>query len=241
MNHTVSSFDLLLSSGYLAFARHIGFLHGIEKHALPIEAIVGTSSGALIGSLWAAGIRGQTLSELIAQKAPINYVKLSLNGGLFSLHPMIEFLHQHLPARFEDLPISLAVGVVDAQNQYQLLTQGPLPEAIAASCAVPYLFKAITINGITFKDGGVTDRIGWDAWQAWRPRRSRSQAIVHWVDRTHGKDTDLPPEVTLIRSPRSGAHLWNLGPFTQQVQESSQRTDEALISMFSLVESIGKC
>lgn len=216
--------DVLLSSGYLAFARHVGFLRALEERGLRVDALVGTSSGALIGSLWAAGLSAARLEELIARRPPLSYLSPRLFGGLFSLSPMVTFLSAHLPARIEELPIPLAVGVVDRERRYQLLTSGPLPEAVAASCAVPYLFQAITIDGLTLRDGGVSDRVGWEAWRAWRPTRDPAQAIVHWVDRTHGKDLELPTGATVIRSPRSRAHLWSLGPFSAQVEESAQLT-----------------
>ena len=217
-----------MSSGYLAFARHVGFLSALEESTLKVEAIVGTSSGALIGALWAAGLRGEEIAALISERAPLSYLRLRFTGGLFSLEPMIELLRQHLPERFEELPIPLAAGVVDDRGQYRLITEGPLPEAVAASCAVPYLFRAITIGGERLRDGGVSDRVGWAAWRAWRPSRAPSQALVHWVNRTHGKDVPLPSDATVVRSPRSRAHLWSLGPFAQQVHESATLTRQAL-------------
>ena len=48
--------DLVLSSGFLAFARHAGFLRAVEQLELPVEGLCGTSSGALSGALWAAAV-----------------------------------------------------------------------------------------------------------------------------------------------------------------------------------------
>lgn len=226
-----TSVDLLLSSGYLAFARHIGFLNAVDAlSSLHVDALVGTSSGALIGALWASGIRGDELATLISRRPPLSYLSLRVVGGLFSLDPMIDFLSDHLPARFEELSTPLAVGVVNEEKQYQLLSSGSLPEAVAASCAVPYLFKPIVMNQITYRDGGVSDRVGWGAWRAWRPQRTPAQALVHWVDRTHGRDLSLPSEATVIRSPRSRAHLWSLGPFWEQVEESEALARATLLT-----------
>lgn len=45
--------DIVLSSGHMAFAAHCGFLEGVERSFLKdhVGAVVGTSSGALVGEL----------------------------------------------------------------------------------------------------------------------------------------------------------------------------------------------
>ena len=42
-------YDLVLSSGFLAFALHAGFLQAVEDVGLPVRGVMGTSAGALIG------------------------------------------------------------------------------------------------------------------------------------------------------------------------------------------------
>ena len=48
-------FDLVLSSGFLAFARHVGVLRAVERSGQDVTGVCRTSSGALVGALWAAG------------------------------------------------------------------------------------------------------------------------------------------------------------------------------------------
>jgi predicted acylesterase/phospholipase RssA len=50
-----STYDLVLSSGFLAFASHSGFLKAVDKAGLPVGGVMGTSAGALSGSLYSAG------------------------------------------------------------------------------------------------------------------------------------------------------------------------------------------
>ena len=47
--------DVILSSGFLAFARHIGVFDAIEECDIEVDAICGTSSGSMVGALYAAG------------------------------------------------------------------------------------------------------------------------------------------------------------------------------------------
>ena len=42
-----------------------------------------------------------------------------------------------------------AVGVVTRTGQYQVINSGPLPEAVAASIAIPFIFGAVDIPGTT--------------------------------------------------------------------------------------------
>ena len=50
-----NSFDLVLSSGFLAFASHSGFLKAVSDADVNVRGVMGTSAGALSGSLYSAG------------------------------------------------------------------------------------------------------------------------------------------------------------------------------------------
>jgi predicted acylesterase/phospholipase RssA len=215
MNH-----DLLLSSGFLAFGRHVGFLAGVEDAALPVGAVVGTSSGALVGALWCAGLGPDAILALLTASRPTAWLRPCLTPwrGLSTLDPLIAELRRHLPPRFEDLPRPFAVGVVDAANTHRLLSSGPLPEAVAASCAVPWLFAPPLVDGQRYRDGAVVDRVGLAAWRAWRPDQ---RAVLHLVGRTHGAAAPLDPgPLPVVHSPPSGARLWDLGPAAAQAAEA---------------------
>ena len=222
--------DLLLSSGFLAFARHIGFLEAVDASSYTVDALGGTSSGALVGAMYAAGLPLGEISALLSAHRPIHYIRFRGWRGLFTLRPMIEFIRAHLPARIEDLKTPLAVGVVNLYRRYHLLTSGPLPELIAASCAVPYLFQAIKVGDRVYRDGGYGDRVGFAPWRMLRPN---TRVIVHQVRRTKGRDTPLSsplgqPPMVVAQTPRSGASLWSLGPFIDQKEEARSLTETAL-------------
>lgn len=50
-----NTFDLVLSSGFLAFASHSGFLKAVNEAEVNVGGVMGTSAGALSGSLYSAG------------------------------------------------------------------------------------------------------------------------------------------------------------------------------------------
>ena len=213
--------DLVLSSGFLAFARHAGVLSAVDEAGLPIEAVVGTSSGAMVGALWAAGhAPGAIMAELAARR-PLARLRPSATPwrGALALDGVVAHLARLLPPTFEGLRLPLGVGVVDARGRHRLITEGPLPEAVVASCAMPVVFTAVSVDGVPYADGGAVDRLGLAAWRAWRG--STRRALAHHVRRTRGVDVEADLDgVTVVETPRSGASFWSLGDWPAQVAEA---------------------
>ncbi len=57
---------MVLSSGFLAFASHSGFLKAIDSAGLAVSGVMGTSAGALTGSLYCAGYSPDEVHSLAA-------------------------------------------------------------------------------------------------------------------------------------------------------------------------------
>ncbi|HEY5962294.1 MAG TPA: patatin-like phospholipase family protein [Polyangiaceae bacterium] len=225
--------DLILSSGFLAFARHLGVLHAIERRGVPFQALVGTSSGALVGALVQAGHSLDRIGALLSENAPLHYMRPHAKPwqGVCTMRPLARILRTLLPRTFEELPKPLALGVRDEAGQHRLLFEGDLLSAVMASIAIPYVFPAILRDGHRYVDGGVTDRTGIAAWQAWRPRQS---AIVHVVERSRGKDVPFDVANTfVVRTPRSHARFWSLGAFATQTAEARALAEAQLAQHFT--------
>lgn len=56
-------------------------------------------------------------------------------------------LSELLPPTFEELHRDFAVGVVTADGEHVLVDQGPLPQAVAASAAIPFIFSSVDVPG----------------------------------------------------------------------------------------------
>lgn len=209
--------DLVLSSGFLAFARHNGVIAALQQRGEAIDAVCGTSSGAVVGALFAAGYDAVGIQRALSGRRPTSLMRPSPTPwrGLCRLDAFVRHLATLLPPTFADLQRPLALGVVAPGGAHVLLTEGPLPQAVAASCAMPGVFEPIVVGDAAYRDGGAADRLGLDAWRAWRPGRS---AIAHQVRRTAGKDLPLDlHDVTLVQTPRSGASFLSLGDYAGQV------------------------
>lgn len=227
--------DLILSSGFLGFARHLGFLRGVDELGLRAEAIMGTSSGAVVGGLYAAGHSPSAIAEMLHEfRRPIARLGFSRNPlrGFFSLEKLIEFLEAQLPARFEELERPFAVGVSDSKSQHRLITGGPLAPAIAASSAIPRIFQPIlldVLDGERCVDGGVCDRVGALAYDRWRVG---NEALIHRILPSLGRE--LPGSLDgrrVVESPRSRASLFSLGDARAEAEESYRLTLEQLRSL----------
>ena len=216
--------DLVLSSGFLAFARHVGFLRAVEEADVEVGAICGTSSGALVASLWAAGMPAEEIGAELSVHPPVRWMRPAWTPwrGLFRIEPVIGRLRQLLPPSFADLRRPLGAGAMDRGGGHHLLTEGDLPEAVAASCAIPRIFQPVTVGGRRLWDGGAVDRVGLAGWRAWRPDRN---ALVHWVKGTRGKEVDSEfAGLTIVRTPPSGASFFGLRDFEAQVEEARALT-----------------
>ncbi|KAK9868822.1 hypothetical protein WJX84_006542 [Apatococcus fuscideae] len=200
-----TKWDLVLSSGFLSFASHAGFLQAVEQADLNVGAIMGTSAGALAGSLYCAGFSAEQVAAELSRVPPLELLVPCRQPwqGLLSLERVVDRLQALLPPTFEELPQQFAVGVVTRQGQHMLIDSGPLPEAVAASAAIPFIFGPVAIPGRVqgpFQDGGVADRIGLDIWTRQRRLEGSSPA-------------DTPALVHLIArsSPFSGTELLEVG------------------------------
>ncbi len=220
--------DLILSSGFLAFARHVGFLQAVEERDLAVDGICGTSSGALVGALWAAGRPAAEIGQVLSARRPLAYLRphLPVWRGAFSLRAMVARLRELLPARFESLGRPFAVGVIARGGAHRLVSSGPLPEAVAASCAIPWLFAPVRVGRARLADGGIVDRTGVRAWRTLRPEK---RVLLHLVASSRDLEPEPVPEgVTVVETPASGARFWSLGNFDAQVAEARQRAVAAL-------------
>ena len=224
--------DVVLSSGFLAFARQTGVLSAVEDSALQVGGVCGTSSGALAGALWCAGHSATTIAEKLSAQTPLSLLRPGLHvwRGLFSMGAVLEQLRQWIPPRFEDLERPFAVGVMGPKGEPRLLFEGPLPEAVAASCAIPWLFQPIELDGVLYRDGGAVDRTAVKGWRAWRGKRP---TVLHLVERTGGavaKEGSIPDDLCVIRTAKSDARFWNLGDFDRQHTEAYACAREALMN-----------
>jgi NTE family protein len=151
---------LALSGGAARAIAHIGVLKALETAGIPVERIAGTSGGALIGVLHAAGY---PLIDLERDALGIEWRGLAELRphplGIHSTRRLGVFLERRIGClSFADLRIPCAVVATDlSEARKRVFTAGPLAEAVEASCAIPEFYRPVELDGHAYVDGGVLE------------------------------------------------------------------------------------
>ncbi|MDP4995294.1 MAG: patatin-like phospholipase family protein [Akkermansiaceae bacterium] len=165
---------LALGSSFLGVYAHGGFLRGLNDAGIFPGHVAGSSAGALAGGFYASGLRGkeleaEVLSPILKRKYPdwLMPVRsfpqmLGKLSGIMGGEKVVKHLREVLPVSdiAETPGVRLSLSVTDYRKQEGVfLTEGPLAEAMMASCAVPVLFSGQILNGTEYHDGGVIHEI----------------------------------------------------------------------------------
>lgn len=156
--------SLVLGSGGARGLAHIGVINWLNEHGYDIQAISGSSMGALIGGIYAAGqleVYRQWVSRLEKMDV-LRLLDFSFGaGGLIKgeriIHVLRELIGHHL---IEELPLSFTAVASDLENQKEVwLNKGPLFFAIRASIAIPSIFTPVEYRDLRLVDGGLLNPI----------------------------------------------------------------------------------
>jgi len=164
MPTTSKTISLALGSGGARGLAHIGVIRVLERHGWRIDAIAGSSMGALIGGFHAAG-RLAAYTDWVQELTELNvmrYLDLSWGGaGLLKGQAVMETLRQFIGEhRIEELPIPLTVVATDPRARREIwISQGDLFDAIRASIAVPTVFTPHIVQGRPLLDGGLLNPV----------------------------------------------------------------------------------
>ena len=186
---------LVLGAGGARGLAQIGVLEALDARGIEISAIAGSSSGALVGGVYAAG----KLTEFREQ-----LVRLDRRGFLRLLDPVIGRAGllggSRLVARMrevvgdpdiEALPIPFTAVAVDLMRQREVwLRSGPLWQAIRASFAVPGLFTPHVVHGRELVDGGLLAPLPIAATRMSDAHRLIAVDMHGWPERPPGSPAD---------------------------------------------------
>ncbi|MCX8030346.1 MAG: patatin-like phospholipase family protein [Thermodesulfovibrionales bacterium] len=149
---------LVLGAGASKGFAHIGVLKVLESNQIPINMIVGTSAGSFVGSLYAYGYNAFQLQKMALSIEKKDLIDLTIpdNGFIKGelLENYINSMIMNIP--FEKLKIPFYAVATNIENGKEIIFgSGNVGMAVRASCAVPGIFRPVTISGKTYIDGGV--------------------------------------------------------------------------------------
>lgn len=170
-----------LGGGSARGLAHIPFIEAMDEMGLRPSVISGTSIGALVGAGWAAGmsgaaIREHTIEVLGDMRSIAGRLWRTQMRGLRSMfltgislqldatRVTEAFLPVGFTADFKDLRTPLYIIATDFRYWNQVVfDSGPLVPAIAASIAIPSMFRPVDHRGQLLVDGGVVNPLPLDA------------------------------------------------------------------------------
>lgn len=172
---------LVLGGGGAKSIAHLGVISVLEKNNIPIDIIIGTSGGSIVGALYADHPNAEELKKeyfTFKQADLISFSLLSALDGTYSTRASIingqngeNFLKANLEAKtFDKLQIpfiALATDVVTGETI--AIDSGPIAPAVRASYSIPGLFAPVKLYGRTLVDGGVTAPLGIDVAKKYDP------------------------------------------------------------------------
>lgn len=151
---------IVLSGGGVRGIAHIGILQALNENGIEIEAIAGSSAGALVGALYASGY---TAKEMLGFFKEMPLIKLRFytykKPGLMDSERYIVLFSNYFPDdSYAALKKRLFVSATDLiSGEEKIFSKGELIKTLLASAAIPAIFSPIVINDRLYADGGITN------------------------------------------------------------------------------------
>ena len=158
------SISLVLGSGGARGLAHIGVIRWLEENDYQINSVSGSSIGALVGGIyaagkldefekWAKGIRRLDIVSLL----DISWKKSGLIKGEKLIENLVDLVGDQ---KIEDLSIPYTAVAVDIKKEKELwIRSGSLFDAIRSSISIPLFFTPFHNNGMDLIDGGVLNPV----------------------------------------------------------------------------------
>ncbi len=202
---------LVLGGGGARGIAHIHVLQAFDDLGIKPCVIAGSSIGSVIGAGYAAGMSAAQIADYavstFSKRAEVmarlwrlrpEGFAAAIFGGLprvgeFNAQKVMRaFLPAEIPDRFEDLQIPLKVTATDFfSSTLTVLESGDLFPAIAASSAIPVVFRPEIIDGRVHVDGGFANPVPFDLVTA----PGRIVVAVDVIGMPRGKDRNMPTRI----------------------------------------------
>jgi NTE family protein len=202
-----------LSGGAAKGLAHIGALEALVEREIVPDVIAGTSAGAMVGGLYAAGISPDELRDIVRdidQEAFGKLIDLTWASGSLVAGARVEAFLKSLvgDVKIEDLDIPFVATTVDINSGVgYYLQEGSLVDAIRASISIPGIFEPVIANEGYLVDGGLRRNLPLEVLRRYDPDTMVAVSI------RNGSSLDLqwmsaPIERNEEKRPRAKSDIW---------------------------------
>jgi NTE family protein len=157
---------LVLGGGAARGFAHVGVIRALEQEKVPIDMIVGTSVGSLIGAIYSSSLNSFELEWTAFALEKDNILDYTILSTITGMGPvkgdkLEEFVKNKVPiANIENLKLPFAAVATDLNRGTRVvIDHGPVARAVRASSAIPGVFNPVDHQGKLLVDGGVVDNI----------------------------------------------------------------------------------
>jgi len=198
---------LVLGGGGAKGAASVGVLKYIEASEVPIDMVVGTSIGSIVGGLYAVGYRSEELDSMFRHQDWLKMGMGSLMGDSI-VRVLRGMAEEYGNVNFDSLPKPFRCVAVDMKSMKEVvLREGDLAQAMRASMAIPVVFKPVKIDGRRLIDGGVLNNLPVDV------AKDMGADIVIAIDLTvnkheNGKTPFFRPDLKKYRQNSQAADIY---------------------------------
>jgi NTE family protein len=218
LNPSGYGIGLALGGGGARGLAHIGLLEVLQREAIPVCAIAGTSMGGLIGALYAAGIGPARMTDIALHlgktKEFLRLIDLlPSQQGFVKGRRIYDALAQELgPERsFTDLKVPFAVVASDFHTGKEVVIEdGLLVDAIRATISVPGVFAPVARGEHLLLDGGVLNNVPVDLARRLGACKILAVDVMPYFDGLHRVES-LPEPLPYTRlAPAALRNLWQV-------------------------------
>ncbi len=175
------SFAIAFGGGGARGLAHIHVIEALDEMGIKPVSIAGSSIGAIMGAGMAAGMRGAEIHHyarsILGRRAEVaarmwrarpgtfgEIVAGGLRVSQFNIERILKaFLPEAIPATFGELKIPLKVTATDFfGHRLAVFDSGDLHSALAASAAIPAVFRPVRRDGMLLIDGGIYNPVPFD-------------------------------------------------------------------------------
>ncbi len=153
---------LALGGGAARGFAHIGVIKALEARGIHPDIVVGTSAGAIVGALYAAGYDGLALNRMALNMDESALSDWTLSSrGLFKGEGLQSYVNREVKDRpIEKLNKPFAATATDLQTgMLVVFDRGNTGQAVRASASVPGVFQPTKIGDHEYVDGGLVSPV----------------------------------------------------------------------------------